>query len=419
MLLERPVQRSASPSEIPPRPVTLRTLEDLRRWHRRLLHLSHASEVEESVAAEAAEFMAEGGSIGTSLDLPRDREEAQAMLDYWAGMHALSRARVNEPSSSPGRSPGSPLLAPFREEDAQRLVDAADRALSSLSVEDREVARRMLLRLTRLTDNGKWTTRDRASATDLMATSDEPTAQRVLRVLLDAGVIRIDEESGGQGFEIAHEAMLRQWQPLREWLERRLKFRQAADFWREHGRDPGALFDAGQLLAEAESYRDLGEPEREFAAASREKKTRSEVEEARREAQRATEQTVRMRRWFAVLIVAVCVMALLIYELQNLRRAAESANKQKDAALAAAVAEKSKTQEALDIAKAEEAKAVAAQAQAEESRAEAQARSDALKIALRERLAAVIEYEKVLRAAEKSTSIARAATDPSAKEVCS
>src|SRR5207237_857415 len=80
--------------------------------------------------------------------------------------------------------------------------------------------------------------------------------------------------------EVAHEALLREWPRLREWLEADAQSRrvhrhlaQAATDWEERGRDPAELY-RGARLAVAQEWRDTHEDqlntiERAFLDASR------------------------------------------------------------------------------------------------------------------------------------------------------
>ena len=72
----------------------------------------------------------------------------------------------------------------------------------------------------------------------------------VIERLKTARLVRaIADESGGEEhFEIAHEALLWNWPKLIEWLDeervtmrRRLRLTGAAEIWRSHKKDPGAL----------------------------------------------------------------------------------------------------------------------------------------------------------------------------------
>jgi WD40 repeat protein/tRNA A-37 threonylcarbamoyl transferase component Bud32 len=99
----------------------------------------------------------------------------------------------------------------------------------------------------------------------------------VLATLADSRLVTVGEGS----VEVAHEALLREWPRLREWIEtdtegRRLRrhITQAATEWDTAGRDPGELYRGARLAAALDSTADraldLNELEREFITESRE-----------------------------------------------------------------------------------------------------------------------------------------------------
>ena len=108
-----------------------------------------------------------------------------------------------------------------------------------------------------------------------------------------------DEASGQDTAEIIHEALIRHWQPLREWLREDRSFRlwqnglrQALAEWERTGRDPGALL-AGARLAEAEErlaahadHLSQGEVDYIRASIARREEESAEHERQRRERER-------------------------------------------------------------------------------------------------------------------------------------
>jgi len=111
-------------------------------------------------------------------------------------------------------------------------------------------------RYTLLTELGEGTqgTRRRASLAELIPNpQDAPLVQVVLKRLVDARLITVARESA----EVAHEALIREWDTLQEWLnENREGLRlhrqltQAAQEWDKLDRDPEALY-RGARLAQA------------------------------------------------------------------------------------------------------------------------------------------------------------------------
>ena len=83
-----------------------------------------------------------------------------------------------------------------------------------LNHEQQELARAVFLRLTELGE-GTEDTRRRATLNELTRRSEDATQLRlVLNTLADARLITLNEDSA----EVAHEALIREWYTLREWL---------------------------------------------------------------------------------------------------------------------------------------------------------------------------------------------------------
>jgi WD40 repeat protein len=156
-----------------------------------------------------------------------------------------------------------------------------------------EIAHDIFLRLTELGE-GTEDTRRRASLNELMRQFAEATHLRgVLNVLAEARLIILNEDSA----EVAHEALIREWQRLHEWLtqdrEGLLLHRhltEAAYEWERRGKDPVELY-RGARLAQAREWAAANDGrmnpgEREFLAASIEQEERDVLE---REMQRQRE----------------------------------------------------------------------------------------------------------------------------------
>lgn len=152
---------------------------------------------------------------------------------------------------------------------AGALARHADQVILSLSVDRRAAARRILLQLVSV------------EGTRVRRTSDELGEGQACRQALDALVrgrmISAHGTSDGVVYEVAHEALLKGWRTLREWLEEsaesravRGRLETAAAEWIRLGRAREALWSDRQLaelvlLEDAE----LTTKERTFIAASR------------------------------------------------------------------------------------------------------------------------------------------------------
>ena len=149
---------------------------------------------------------------------------------------------------------------------------------------------------------GEAPVRRRAPLAELDLERNEDVAD-VLATLADSRLVTVSEGS----VEVAHEALLREWPRLREWIEedaegRRLRrhITQAASEWDAAGRDRGELYRGARLAAAldwtADHALDVNELEREFVTESR--------EASEQEAKRARRTNRRLR----VLLAGVAVL---------------------------------------------------------------------------------------------------------------
>jgi WD40 repeat protein/transcriptional regulator with XRE-family HTH domain len=156
-----------------------------------------------------------------------------------------------------------------------------------------ELARDVFLRLTELGE-GTEDTRRRAALNELVRQPGEATQLRaVLNTLAEARLITLNEDSA----EVAHEALIREWGRLHEWLtqdrEGLLLHRhltESAHEWEMRGRDPAELY-RGARLAQAREWASANEQrlnasEQAFLVTSIEQEEQDALE---REAQRQRE----------------------------------------------------------------------------------------------------------------------------------
>jgi WD40 repeat protein/DNA-binding SARP family transcriptional activator len=173
------------------------------------------------------------------------------------------------------------------------IAHTAESIYQNLSPEDQANARDIFLRLTELGE-GTEDTRRRVSFEELTShTENTNEVRRVLNILAEARLITLGENT----VEVAHEALIREWPALREWLNQdreglRLHrhLTEAAYEWELLGRDPGALY-RGAHLAQARAWSELhpnilNAGERTFLNASIDQEQREEQE---REEQRQRE----------------------------------------------------------------------------------------------------------------------------------
>jgi WD40 repeat protein/tRNA A-37 threonylcarbamoyl transferase component Bud32 len=168
-------------------------------------------------------------------------------------------------------------LAAYRESGGVHgaVARLAEGTYARIPDERKPFVRAIMLRLVG-EGEGESPVRRRAPLTELDLERNEGLAD-VLTTLADSRLVTV-----GEGFvEVAHEALLREWPRLREWIEddtegRRLRrhITRAATEWNAEGRDRGELYRGARLAAAVDWSTDhafeLNELERAFVTESRE-----------------------------------------------------------------------------------------------------------------------------------------------------
>ena len=314
-----------------------------------------------------------------------------AKVGGWAFVDGLVEQILKDVGREPGRLPllSHALLETWERRSAHvmtlkgyreaggvdgAIAKTAEDTLRQLGDEDKQaIMQAIFLELTELGE-GAEDTRRIAQRDDLVRTGDEADVSAVLEALVKARLVTVD----GDSVEVAHEALIRRWPQLREWLaenRERLRFERQLERdavqWEELERDDGPLYRGAQLARAAEFVeRDelrLAVLPAEFLAASRELAAREERErEAQRQrdleqAQKLAEEQrlraeegekaasgLRKRLILATIAAAIALIALgaavfLGMESQSnaniAATAAIEADTQRDAALAASTAE--------------------------------------------------------------------------------
>ena len=254
-----------------------------------------------------------------SLEELRRAIEEPARLNDWEFEPGLVDLILREVSNEPGALPllSHALLETWRRRRGRALTlkgyaeaggihraiaQTADSVYTDLPPEKRQLARGIFLRLTELGE-GTQDTRRRASLSELFPTPKSAAlVESVLNTLVEARLV-----TAGEGtVEVAHEALIREWPALRQWLdEDRESLRlhrhitEAAQAWQAMGRDPGELYRGGRLAQAVEwanqpgNIDALNAQERDFLTASKEMEEREVTE---REAQRQRELEVERQR---------------------------------------------------------------------------------------------------------------------------
>jgi WD40 repeat protein len=167
---------------------------------------------------------------------------------------------------------------------ARVLSDSADKVFQHLSPPEQAIARRIFLGLVQ-EGSGRPDTRRQRIANDLRSAGDEPeTFNRTVSVLVSQRLLTadVDRQNTLRKLDLAHEALIRSWQTLREWLSKYREARMIQERLAEKAREwlglnrQGGLLDRYQL-AEAERWledplsKDIGQSEAvlDYVAASR------------------------------------------------------------------------------------------------------------------------------------------------------
>lgn len=190
-----------------------------------------------------------------------------------------------------------------------------------LTATERDVARAIFIRLAAFGGEAQ-TTRRRVAIGDLTPSEDQrPVVDQVLRILAEARLITI----GAGTVEVAHEALIREWPTLRQWLsEDREGLRihghlsLASQEWDASGRGVGELYRGARLGQALEwSATAAGQPnalEREFLNASAAEANREVAEREARQRKELEDQrcfAAQLRRR-AYLLGGAFVIALLL-----------------------------------------------------------------------------------------------------------
>ena len=243
----------------------------------------------------------------TCLLGPMDPPELMAAIEGPANVAGLrlepglNELIVREVADEPGALPllSHALLETWKRRKRRTLtVDAyldaggvdgaialtAEGVYESLDPARQRVARSIFLRLTQPGD-GTEDTRRRAPLGELVAGADAVETEAVLHLLADARLVTLDEQTA----EVAHEAVIREWPRLRNWIDEdrdglriHRHLTHAARDWDALDRDDAELY-RGPRLATAQEWlaRDANAPlndqESAFLAASVEKADEEET----------------------------------------------------------------------------------------------------------------------------------------------
>ena len=201
------------------------------------------------------------------------------------------------------------------------IAKTAENTLKEFDQSELAIVEYIFLSLTELGEQAEDTRRI-ASRAELERGGSRDKVDVVLEDLVRARLVTID----GEQVEVAHEALIRRWPRLGEWLEEnreRLRFERQlandAQAWETAGRDAGYLYRGSRLQQALTWQNDLAGPLSETEQAFLEAGRAAEIEEQKRTEQLQSAQT-RQRLLMGVAGVLLLAVALVVaYQLGWLR----------------------------------------------------------------------------------------------------
>jgi WD40 repeat protein/DNA-binding SARP family transcriptional activator len=255
--------------------------------------------------------------VGARVDQALVAELVAAVVDEPAALPSLQYTLYELADRS---DDGVLTLAAYRDLGG---VDAAIAARAealyrSLDDADRDTVRRAFERLVVVSAEGE-PTRRRAPRSELAALVPGRSIDDTVEAWVHARLLTSDRDPATREptVEVAHEALLREWPRLRDWIEEDRdaivaagQLRDAAATWDQLDRDPGALYRGTRLeiaLERTGPRADTLPPrEREFLDASRDERDRERRQERER-VERQARSNRRLRLQLAGLAVALVV----------------------------------------------------------------------------------------------------------------
>ena len=183
------------------------------------------------------------------------------------------------------------------------IATTAERLFTQqLTVEQRILAKNIFLRLTELGEGSQDTRRRVARQELLPSVAAMDSVEKLITILADARLITTFADEA----EVAHEALIREWPRLQEWLaDNRVGLRlhrqltTAAQQWQDHGCDASYLYSGSRLVQAMEwadqHHTELNESEQRFLAAGKE----------------AEHMATRDRRWKIVILTMIGMAAIV------------------------------------------------------------------------------------------------------------
>ena len=233
------------------RPLQYPDLAEIARERMVLVPAMSLDELERAVVGPARRIglMFEAGLVAAILDEVRDQLGALPLLQY-ALSELFLRRKDRELKLSAFRAMGGVRGA---------LAGRAESAYAGLNATAKDAARQLFLRLTTLGE-GSEDTRRRTRQSEIAALQLTPQAQAASAAAITefakARLLTFDRDGASHEstIEVAHEALLRSWSRLRDWLsasraDLRLQrqLNEAGNLWRSNAQDPSFLLSGNRL----------------------------------------------------------------------------------------------------------------------------------------------------------------------------
>ncbi len=208
------------------------------------------------------------------------------------------------------------------------IAQTAEATFDAFDAAGQEAAWQLLMRMVKFGE-GTEDTRRRVRRKDLLAELDHPPAAGVLDALVEARLVSVDADT----VQLSHEALLRSWPRLREWVEidragavARQQLDEAAREWDERGRDPSYLF-AGSRLAGVRAWAEPGGQRAELSPVGRDFLDGSVAHELAE--QRATTRRTRRLRQLLAAVTALLIFATIamVFAFQQQSSAEDARNR--------------------------------------------------------------------------------------------
>lgn len=355
------------------------SLEALRAEHGRLLKADRKGTASQDLTEKVNQFLMRAKELGRRLDAPNDRDAAQSVLDYWTAMLFTLPGGVASKSTLPSGVEGSMaagvnvVLDDFDTATIKADTGRADQFFGKLNADEQRLAQRLLMRLVRLDPDSRTFRLESVEFDELHKLGARDRVDAIVDGLRQAGILKVEaaEGPGRARVSLRFEAVTRAWKPYADWLDQRLRFRDAVHFWEASDKDKTVLI-RDQLLDDALDYHDRSDLEEAFVNASR----NGERDQNQR--------NLRAKYVFGTLaIVAFLLAAFSILQWRRATKESEEAVKQKGIAEEQAeLARKQKgiAEEQTTLAQAESDRAEASAEKATKAAAALKAKSDLVNI---------------------------------------